>query len=357
MWDESYPEHPPAELREAGAEVLVSLNASPYYRDAHRKRVYQAQRTGLPLVWVNMYGANDELIFDGNSFMIDSSGELLVQLPSFQEAVEVVDLENVTPNAHWFLDTQESLFDALVLGVRDFAQKNGLERAFVGLSRGIDSSLVAIIAVQALGADCVTGIAIPSRHTDPRSTECARELAAALGIGFEVVELEGLHSAAEESLGISLDEGTTLENVQARLRGMILMSFVNRHGGLLLNTSNKTELALGYAALYGDMAGGLCPIADLTKPEVYVLANWIQAQRAVIPPFILERPPSAELRPEQVDPFNYNEVGPAMEKLVQANRSDASLRRSEHKRWQMGVVLKVSEKAFGSGRMIPITRR
>ena len=357
MWDESYPEHPPTELREAGAEVLVSLNASPYYRDAHQKRMYHARRAELPLVWVNLWGANDELIFDGNSFMIGSSGELLKQLPSFQEAIQVVDLENATPSADGFVDTQESLFNALVLGVRDFAQKNGLERAFVGLSGGIDSSIVAIIAVQALGADCVTGIAIPSRHTDPRSSECARELAAALGIGFEVVELEGLHSAAEESLGLGLDEGTALENVQARLRGMILMSFVNRHRGLLLNTSNKTELALGYATLYGDMAGGLCPIADLTKPEVYELANWIQAERAVIPPFTLERAPSAELRSEQVDPFNYDEVGPAMEELVRANRSDAALRRSEHKRWQMGVVLKVSEKAFGSGRMIPITRR
>ena len=169
--------------------------------------------------------------------------------------------------------------------------------------------------------------------------------------------MERLHIAAKESLGDLLGEGTTAENIQARLRAIILMSFVNCYGGMLLNTSNKTELALGYATLYGDMAGTLCPIADVTKPEVVALAHWIDSTRGVIPRFTLERPPSAELRADQVDPFNYSEVAPAMERLVQDNRSDLALRRSEHKRWQMGVILKVSEKSFGIGRMIPITRR
>ena len=178
-----------------------------------------------------------------------------------------------------------------------------------------------------------------------------------MGIGFEVVELESLHATAEVLLGDLLEEGTAAENVQARLRAMILMAFVNRRGGLLFNTSNKTELALGYATIYGDMAGTLCPIADLTKLQVVALAHWINAQRNTIPKFVLERPPSAELRPDQVDPFDYPEIAPEMERLVQQNRSDRVLRRSEHKRWQMGVVLKVSEKAFGTGRLIPITRR
>jgi NAD+ synthase (glutamine-hydrolysing) len=182
-------------------------------------------------------------------------------------------------------------------------------------------------------------------------------LAAALGIGFAVIELERLHATAEATLGDLLAKGTAAENVQARLRAMILMAFVNRHGGMLLNTSNKTELALGYSTIYGDMAGGLGPIADLTKPEVVALARWLDARRGIIPPFVLERPPSAELRPDQVDPFDYPRVGPAMERLVRENRSDGALRRSEHKRWQMGVVLKVSPKAFGTGRLIPITRR
>ncbi len=210
---------------------------------------------------------------------------------------------------------------------------------------------------EALGPERVTAVAIPSRYTDPRSTTCARELAQALGIHFRVVELEGLHAAAEATLGDLLEGGTTAENVQARLRAMVLMGFVNHDGGLLLNSSNKTELALGYGTLYGDMAGTLCPIGDVTKPEVVALAHWIDGARGVIPRFVLERPPSAELKPDQVDPFDYPKVAPLLERLVQENRSDAAMRRAEHKRWQMGVILKVSEKSFGTGRLIPITRR
>ena len=216
---------------------------------------------------------------------------------------------------------------------------------------------MAVIAARALGPERVTAVAIPSRYSDPRSTTCARQLAEALGIGFEIVELELLHSAAESAMGDLLSDSTAAENVQARLRAIILMGFVNRYGGLLLNTSNKTELALGYGTIYGDLSGTLCPIADLTKPEVYDLARWVDARWAVIPPFTLERPPSAELRPGQIDPFDYPRISPIMERLVEENRSNAALRRSEHKRWQAGVVLKVSRKAFGSGRMMPITRK
>jgi NAD+ synthase (glutamine-hydrolysing) len=243
------------------------------------------------------------------------------------------------------------------MGVQDFYRKNGLERAFLGLSGGIDSAVVAVIAAHALGPERVTAVAIPSRYSDPRSTTSARDLAQKLGTGFEVVELETLHCAAEEALSELLDGGTTAENIQARLRATILMAFVNRFGGGLLSCSNKTELSLGYATLYGDMAGTLGPIADLTKPEVVSLARWINARWNVIPPFVMERSPSAELKPDQVDPFDYPKIAPEMEQLVQANRSDLALRRSEHKRWQMGVVLKVSKKAFGTGRLIPITRR
>jgi NAD+ synthase (glutamine-hydrolysing) len=166
-----------------------------------------------------------------------------------------------------------------------------------------------------------------------------------------------MHAACEASLSHLVGDGTTAENVQARLRALILMAYVNRYRGMLLNTSNKTEAALGYGTLYGDMAGTLSPIGDLTKVEVAAMARWLHDSRGVIPDFVLERPPSAELKPDQVDPFYYAKVAPAMEALVQANRSNEPLRRSEHKRWQMGVVLKVSEKAFGSGRLIPITRR
>jgi len=327
------------------------------------QRLYHARRQPCPVVYVNLVGANDELIFDGRSFAVDCNGQLLAQLAAFEEEVRVVDLVHDTLlellEEHW----EAEVFQALVLGVRDFARKNRfacknrLERAFLGLSGGVDSALVAVIAAQALGPERVTAVAIPSRYTDPRSTTCARELAAALGIHLEVVELEPLHAAAERTLGDLLKGGTAAENVQARLRAMILMSYVNRHGGLLLNTSNKTELALGYATLYGDMAGTLCPIADLTKPQVVALAHWIKTTRGLIPDYTLERPPSAELRPGQVDPFDYNEVAPALERLVTLNRSDHVLRRSEHKRWHMGVILKISPKSFGTGRLMPITRR
>ncbi|MBN1138822.1 MAG: NAD(+) synthase [Anaerolineae bacterium] len=356
--DEGQAIHPAAELLAAGAGLLVCLAASPYHRRAVRERLRHARRARCPLVYANLCGGNDELILDGHSFALDRDGAVIARLSGFEEEVRLVDLDHAAPLVEPADGEGEAeVYRALVLGVRDFARKNRLERAFVGLSGGVDSALVAIIAAEALGAEGVTGVAIPSRYTDPRSTACAGELARALGIGFEVVELKPLHVAAEQTLGGLLEGGTAAENVQARLRATILMGFVNRYGGLLLNTSNKTEAALGYGTLYGDMAGTLCPIADLTKPQVYALARWIQAARGVIPPYILERPPSAELRADQVDPFDYDVVAPAMERLVQANRSDAALRRSEHKRWQMGVVLKVSARSFGRGRLMPITRR
>ncbi len=357
LWDEHYPLHPPADLLAAGADLLICISASPYRQGVLAQRLYYARRPGVPLIYVNLCGANDELIFDGRSFALNAKGELLAELAGFREEVQVVELEAAGPIAPAEVEPEAELFQALVLGVRDFVHKNGMDRAVLGLSGGIDSALVAILAAEALGPEHVTAVAIPSRYSDPRSTECARELTVAFGIQFEVLPLEGLHVAAEAALGDLLTLGTAAENVQARLRALILMAFVNRHGGLLLNTSNKTELALGYSTLYGDMAGTLAPIADLTKPEVYALAYWIQRTRGSIPAFILERPPSAELKPDQVDPFDYPKVAPAVERLVQENRSNAALRRSEHKRWLMGVVLKVSEKAFGTGRMIPITRK
>ncbi|MCB9102963.1 MAG: NAD+ synthase [Anaerolineales bacterium] len=364
MWDEGYPVHPPADLLAAEAEMLICLSASPYRRQILSERLYHARRSGCPLVYVNLCGATDELIFDGRSFVLNEAGEVIAQLAAFEEEVRVVDLDSSETTEQPQITTNqpeppvEELYQALVLGVRDFARKNQLDRAFLGLSGGIDSALVAIIAAEALGPARVTAVAIPSRYTDPRSTAYAETLAANLGIGFDVVSLETMHSAVEVTLGPLLDGGTTAENVQARLRGMILMSYVNRYGGLLLNTSNKTELSLGYATLYGDMAGTLCPIADVTKPQVIALTQWLAStRRNLIPSFIIERPPSAELRPDQIDPFNYTEVSPAIENLVQANHSNPALRRSEYKRWQMGVILKVSDKAFGTGRLMPITRR
>ncbi|HSJ57516.1 MAG TPA: NAD(+) synthase [Anaerolineae bacterium] len=371
LWDEGHALHPPAELLAAGAGLLVCLAASPYRRGVMAQRLHHARRHGAIVAYANLWGGQDELIFDGRSFIVDGEGRVVARLAAFAQEVRTVDLSPGAP-----LDPPDEelpppgsaeleLFQALVLGVRDFAGKNRLPHAFLGLSGGVDSAVVAVIAAEALGPERVTAVALPSRYTDPRSTTAARDLALALGIGFEIVGLEPLHAAAEAALGDLLQArahagrgDTAAENVQARLRALILMVYVNTRGGMLLNTSNKSELALGYSTLYGDMAGTLCPIADVGKPEVYSLARWINSTRGgIIPPFIVERPPSAELRPGQVDPFDYDEVAPLLEQLVAQNRSDPALRRSEHKRWQMGVVLKVSEKAFGTGRLIPITRR
>ncbi len=389
MWDEEYPVHPGADLKAAGAEMLICISASPYRRGAgegrlrHAKRQVEtrpssalrsAQDDEMPLVFVNLVGGNDELIFDGGSFAV--GGERLRMFEEEVRVVEVGEERGKMKDREWNPSTgsgqrvksgEEEVFRALVLGLRDFADKNHLRHAFIGLSGGIDSSVVAVIAAEALGCERVTGVAIPSRFTDVRSTESARELASRLGIGFEVVELERMHEAAEQAVGPKRSEGVAGENIQARLRMIVLMSFVNQRGGFLINTSNKTELTLGYSTLYGDMAGAISPLGDVTKAEVIRLGKWIneewkeesgkRKEGGVIPRFVMERKPSAELRAEQVDPFDYEKISPEAEELVRSNQSNAAMRTSEHKRWQMGLVLKVSEKSFGRGRLMPITRR
>lgn len=367
LWDEGYPTHPAEELKAAGAEILVCLAASPYRQGVMEQRLSHAKRSGLPIVFVNAVGANDELIFDGRSFALE--GERAVFLPGFEEDVAVLDIRHSNieaaqdrqSNTDYRIPSSEyrtsELAQALTLGIRDFARKNGLQRAILGLSGGIDSSVAAVLAVQALGADNVLGVAIPSRYTHPKSTQSARELCQKLGCRFEVVPLERLHAAAEQTLKhiIKKSPNHTMENAQARLRMVILMAYINQFGGFLLNTSNKTELTVGYSTLHGDLAGTLSPLGDLTKPQVYELARFVGQD--IISSYTLQRPPSAELRPDQVDPFDYETFSPQMEALVQANQSDRAMRQSEHKRWQAGIILKVSEKSFGTGRMMPVTRR
>ncbi len=351
-----------ADLKESGPrasaeDLLVCPAAMPFNR-SRRAMVYETiRRAGRPVVWVNLCGGNDELIYPGGSLAVDNVGGLIAVLPIGEEAVRVVDLDGPPVESTGALSAEEELFTLLVLGIRDFAFKNGLERAVVGLSGGIDSALVAALATAALGPSRVVGVAIPSRFTDPRSTMAAAELAYDLGIDFGVVDLEQMHSAAESTLSVLCGVGTTSENIQARLRMVVLMAHVNAGRGFLLSTSNKTELALGYGTLYGDLAGALCPIGDLTKLEVYALARWVSGAVSPIPAFILNRAPSAELAPAQVDPFDYEMVSPAMEELVSSHRSDAVLRQSEHKRRQAGIVLKVKDTSFGRGRMVPVTRR
>ncbi len=375
LWDEGYDVHPPAEQIAAGASLLIAPSASPYRQGVLAERLKRARRPGVPLVYANGVGGQDELIYDGGSFVVDASGRLLALLPRFEEAVQVVEVDAAAPIPEPVVDADEELFGALVLGLRSFVRKNGLKKAFLGLSGGVDSALVACLAKEALGADAVHAIALPSRFNDPRSTECAAELARGLGIGFEVVSIEPLHEAALTTLAPLLlgDAGTTSENVQARLRCLVLMAHVNRRGGILLNTTNKTEATLGYGTLYGDLAGGLAPLMDVTKPEVYRLARWYNARHRVIPDFILDRPASAELKPDQVDPFDYPRISPIAEAIVggasreelhalgateaEIEHVDRLLRHAEHKRWQAPVILKVSWTAFGLGRLVPVTHR
>jgi NAD+ synthase (glutamine-hydrolysing) len=391
LWDDGQPIHPGEELRAAGASVLLVLAASPFRHRIAERRLAHAVRVGGPLVHVNAVGANDELVFDGGSFALDADGRLVARLPSFAEAVEVVELQDgllmgraragepaatpAMPHAPTLapeLEPEHALFAALCAGVRGFVGKNALPGAVLGLSGGIDSALVACVAAEALGPERVTALALPGRHTHADSTRAARELAGALGIRLELIEMAPLHAAARRALGSLLDDTPAGrradENLQARLRMLALSAWINRHGGLLLNTSNKTELSLGYGTLWGDLAGTLGVIGDLTKTEVYAVARWLHCGRGLIPPFVLDRPPTAELAPDQVDPFDYDRVAPAVEAIVQglAAAGDLShhevtdlarmVRAAEHKRASHGLILKVSERAFGSGRLMPVTR-
>lgn len=369
LWDEGYDLHPAAELVAQGAELLVCLSASPFRAGIQPRRRALAHGRSVPVVYVNAAGANDELIFDGGSFATDATGALLHEAPRFREAVQVIEpFAPGPPLRPEPIDSAAELRAAIVEGIRGFCRKNGLRQALFGLSGGVDSALVACLAAEALGPAAVTGVAMPSRYNDPRSLSSAQELARALGIELLVQPIEALHAATAAALGPLVEgpEGRlTDENVQARLRMVVLMAHVNRRGGVLLNTSNQTELTYGYGTLYGDLAGTLAPLGDLTKSEVFALARTFPQ----IPRFILERPPSAELSEGQVDPFDYAAVSPlaaavARQQPLPAGAAPADVERvrrlaagSEHKRRQAGIVLKLSERAFGSGRMIPVTKR
>jgi NAD+ synthase (glutamine-hydrolysing) len=370
VWDEGYPAHPAADLAAQGADALLALVASPFRVGIPPERLRAARRHRLAIAFVNAVGAQDELIFDGGSFALSANGEALARLPRFCEEVATVDLDG-EGGPTFRGDEPEAdaeLFAALSFGVRGFVEGNGVSSVVLGLSGGVDSALAAAIAVEALGPEKVVAIHVPSRFTDPRSTGAALEIASSLGIRFEVRPLDPLLAPFEAELADLLDAGPagrrTHENLQARLRMTILAAAVNRHGGLLLNASNKTELALGYGTLWGDLAGILSPIGDLPKTDVCRLARWVARTRGTIPEFVLERPPTAELSAGQVDPFDYDDVAPRVEAIVgyhdggdPANEPlRAAIRRAEGKRIVHGIVLKVSGWSFGSGRLVPVTR-
>jgi NAD+ synthetase len=377
-----YRRDPVAELRKASADILINLSASPYH--VHKIAwVCQllrshAERTRMQMVYVNQVGGNDELIFQGHSMVWDETGRLVASAADFREDLVVYDSEARSGEKHAEpMDAAAEMIAALVLGLRDYAGKCCFDKVVLGLSGGIDSAVVACLAVLALGADRVLGVALPGPYNAPESLEDARELARRLGIRFEVIPISDLFAAARRTLTpIFADRppDVTEENLQARLRGLILMALSNKFNRLLLSTGNKSELSVGYCTLYGDMNGGLAVLGDVPKTAVFALARHLTEKHGWIPERVLTRPPSAELRPGQKDedslpPYPildeilaaYVEQRCAADEII-ARGFDPELVHwvtrkvdgNEYKRWQAPPVLRVTAKAFGSGRRFPI---
>ena len=382
-----YDVDPVRDLSRAGADVILNLSASPFSLGKHAwrlERLSQAARAAArPVLFVNQIGGNDELLFDGASCAIGADGACLAQAKAFSEDLLLFDTEApAEARSEAVPSGMAELHAALVMGVRDYAAKCGFRQALLGLSGGVDSAVVACLAVAALGPACVTGVALPSRYSSPASLQDARQLAQALGINLREIPIEPAHGAFERLLAPQFEgraADVTEENVQARARGVILMALSNKFGSLLLTTGNKSELAVGYCTLYGDMCGGLAVISDVPKTTVYELARYINATSATppIPENTLIRAPSAELRPEQTDqdtlpPYpvldaileRFEERLESVEQIVAAGferalveRVTRMIRGSEYKRWQAAPGLKVTSRAYGFGRRMPIAMR
>jgi len=378
------------QAREAGARLILNINASPFHMDKYREREGILRRAvsegGIPIVYLNLVGGQDELVFDGGSVVMDAEGHILLRAPDFTEGLYVVELEGdeavkpIQGECHSPSRDEESLYQALLLGVRDYVRKNGFNGVVLGLSGGIDSALVLAIAVDALGKDRVEAVLMPSRYTAAMSVEDARLEAETLGVNYEIISIEPAFTAFTESLREAFEGLTpdvTEENIQARCRGVILMAISNKKGRLLLTTGNKSELAVGYATLYGDMAGGFAPLKDVSKTWVYRLARWRNRLAPVIPERVIKRPPSAELAPDQRDEDTlppYALLDPILERyieedqtpgeIVQAGFDPATVMkvvrmvdRNEYKRRQAAPGVRVTHRAFGRDRRYPITSR
>jgi NAD+ synthase (glutamine-hydrolysing) len=374
---------------QGGAEILIVINASPYeiHKQRERERVVRARIADvrLPMVYLNLFGGQDELVFDGNSFVMDAGGQLAFRAPAHAEGTHVVEFERragrvaalpstVAPE----LGDAESVYRALVLGVRDYVGKHKFSGVVLGLSGGVDSALTLAIAVDALGAERVQAVMMPSRYTAQMSREDALAEARTLGVQISEIPIEGLFEAALAALRETFagrQPDATEENIQARCRGLLLMAISNKTGRMLLTTGNKSEMAVGYATLYGDMAGGFAPIKDCSKLLVYRLANYRNSVAPVIPPRVIERAPSAELRPDQKDTDSlppYEVLDPILEAFIEEDLSVDEIaargfdratvgrvldmvQRNEYKRRQAPPGVRVSRRAFGRDWRYPIT--
>ncbi len=381
--DPRYRVDPVDSLVKLGAEVIVNVSASPWNlgKEGMRREMLAslAAKAQRPVVYCNAVGGNDELIFDGGSLALNAAGEALAAGPHFAEALVEVDLDEAAQPATE-PDAMALLHDALVLGVRDYLGKCGFGSAVIGLSGGIDSAVTATLAVHALGAENVRGITMPSPYSSQGSLDDSEALAANLGIQYDVIPIHAGFEMMKASLEPIFDgraEDVTEENMQARLRGLILMAASNKFGSLVLTTGNKSELAVGYCTLYGDMCGGLAVISDVPKTKVFELARWINRDREIIPESTITKPPSAELRPDQKDEDSlppYEVLDAILELYVVECRSvaeivaggfdEATVKRvtrlidlNEYKRRQAAPGLKVTSKAFGVGRRIPVAQK
>jgi NAD+ synthase (glutamine-hydrolysing) len=377
-----YAVDPMEELMRHKPAVHINLSSSPFW---HTKRPIRrqmlaaiARRDGIPVLMCNQVGGNDSLIFDGSSLALNERGELIAQAASFEEDLVLLDPFDSHEIPIPEEDSTAAAYRALVLGTRDYVRKCGFKKVLVGLSGGIDSALVAAIARDALGAENVLGIGMPSQYSSAGSIDDSQRLAANLGIRFETIAIRGLFAEFSQALGplfagTKLD--TTEENIQSRIRGDLLMALSNKFSALVLTTGNKSEMAVGYCTLYGDMVGALAVIGDLVKTRVYAVCRWLNRDGEVIPAAILEKPPSAELRPDQKDTDSlppYEVLDPILEGYVERYETPEQIarangfalelvqqvvrlvERSEYKRQQAAPVLKVTSKSFGMGRRFPI---
>ena len=410
------PRGPPFRQAAAGAQILLNINGSPYQAGKEADRFRRIRRaaadSGAPVVYLNLVGGQDELVFDGGSMVLDGGGGLLYRAPSFEEELFAVDIEiegggpadsasgssgaaaapptavrsrplsrpseRLAPAPRPPLESLEAVYRALVLGLRDYVFKNGFSKAVVGLSGGVDSALTAVIAADALGSEAVRGVTMPSGFSSEGSVRDSEELARRLGIRFDLMPISGLfaeHRAALRGLFEGTEFGLAEENLQPRIRGALLMALSNKFGEMVIATGNKSEAAVGYATLYGDMAGGYAVLKDVFKTKVYELAEWRNRRSPVIPEEIIRKPPSAELRPGQLDTDSlppYDLLDPILAAYIEDDRSvddivdsgwdretvikvAAMVDRNEYKRRQAPPGVKITAKAFGRDRRLPIT--
>lgn len=382
LWDSDYGLNISKELKKMNADIIINISASPFGKDRLLERSNlikeKIKETSLPFIYCNLVGSQDELIFDGQSLAFNSDGSLVSQAKAFSEDLIIADMVKNEEIEIKKYPSEKMIYEALVLGVRDYFLKSGHSHCVIGLSGGIDSSLTASIAVDALSHKNVHGIAMPSKFSSHHSIEDAKQLAENLNIDFRNIPINSIVESYEALLVEVLDKeniGLAEENIQSRIRGGILMALSNKYGWMVLSTGNKTELAMGYCTLYGDMNGGLSVISDLSKRSVYKVSSWINSQKGdIIPERTLNKPPSAELRPGQIDPFDYDIISPMVSALIDNEISPSQLvlngsdpktvkniskriRINEFKRRQAAPGLRVSSKAFGMGRRVPIINK